>query len=515
MAEKSKPPNKPKSSHPTASANGFVQRLIKGTAKSHRQVATEHIEAAFAPGEEIPSPPTAHKPVRIACMITHGMGQQVPFETAATTAAAFVRGRKPKTIQANRVALVSGGELVARMELCYEETSSEPETHVHIYEAYWAPLTEGKITYKAIASFLLTTGAEGIKTTIRNNFDRWIFGALRKLPIKRHTLVYLLITMAVVLILIGLIAVSPLALNYLWTTVKGYASLGPRTALGHILGDLWHHPWVVISLLALFWIGSKLRLILVQYLGDVIIYVSSHKVSGYEETRTAIQKIAIDLGKQIVSATDPISPIYEAGAHTVKAKPTFVYDGILFAGHSLGSVITYDLINALITWDADGCGGRHDLTHRITRFLTFGSPLDKTAFLFRTQTSKQTEPFRELMAGNMQAMILSYKLRPFPWINLHSHLDPVSGELAYYDLPEPAPIPAGATRVKNIIDTSAWLPVYAHTQYWNSTLLSEHLLEGVGLRMHDEAPAKRSSIMKTPGREKVRRAKRTAAKDAS
>jgi hypothetical protein len=306
MAEIPDPPKESHDGHPAAGADAFVRRPLQGTGQSHQQVTGEPAEAAFISYEETPPSPPAQKPLRIACMVTHGMGQQVPFETASATAAAFVRGRKPKTTQANRVTLVSGGELVSRMELCYEATEFEPETHVHIYEAYWAPLTEGKITYKAIASFLVDTGVKGMRTALRNHFDRWIFGKLRELPIKRHTLLYLFVTMFLILIIIGIIAVSPLAFHYLWTTVQGYASLDPGTALTHIYSDLKVHPLVLASILVAFLFAKSLRRILVQYLGDIIIYVSSHKVSGYEETRTAIQKIAIDLRKQIVSATAPL-----------------------------------------------------------------------------------------------------------------------------------------------------------------------------------------------------------------
>jgi hypothetical protein len=120
---------------------------------------------------------------------------------------------------------------------------------------------------------------------------------------------------------------------------------------------------------------------------------------------------------------------------------------------------------------------------RTTRLITFGSPLDKTAFLFRTQISPDHH-YREALAGLQQPLIMTYAVRPstFKWINLYSPADIISGSLAYYDCqPDEAQNPACAGRnaVDNHLDPSAWFPLYAHTQYWGGQLLARTLVEAL------------------------------------
>ncbi|MDQ2926366.1 MAG: hypothetical protein M3R43_12555, partial [Acidobacteriota bacterium] len=219
-----------------------------------------------------------------------------------------------------------------------------------------------------------------------------------------------------------------------------------------------------------------LNLFVIEYLGDVAIYVSSYKVSAFEDIRNAIQKIVITLGQQIFQAKDPKT-----------GEP--LYDGVIFVGHSLGSVITYDLINALIVWDTHGCDGEHNVVGRIHRFITFGSPLDKTAFLFRNQPS-QDQHYREAMAGLMQAMVLDYALRPFPWVNLYSHRDIVSGILEYYDTPHDLrPQLPGYNHVDNRKDPAARTWILAHVQYWEGQEISAQLLAGLAPPRNPANPA--------------------------
>jgi hypothetical protein len=496
-----------------AGAESFITRLKQGAKRSHEQAGetpslqrdnndppqdSDEYEKSFNPhvidwltSESAVVPHMASAKVRtVACMITHGMGEQVPFETIAAAASAFVRGRVPASPpQANRVALVPDGDLVSRMELCYAATEETPETHVHIYEGYWAPLTEGRITYKSIISFLFSTGLAGLRVARRKRFNRWIFGNLYELPIKLGTEPLLLGILVALLLLSGLVVFASFEVDHVWTVIKGFANLGFAQGFHALFARAGSHPWKCASLLLvipLAWIAYQIHWFLVEYVGDVVIYVASYKVSVYEEVRDAIQKTVLDLGKQIVACTNPLSPLCGPVAkekHGGPSAPPFVYDGIFFAGHSLGSVITFDLINALIVWDTDGCGGRHDLINRITRLLTFGSPLDKTAFLFRTQVSTEQHHFRELMAGNIQPLTLDYELRPFPWINLYSHKDPVSGCLQYYDLPPGMSLPALAARVDNRIDPAGTKFGEAHVQYWDGMMLSEQLLHGVGLTL--------------------------------
>lgn len=103
--------------------------------------------------------------------------------------------------------------------------------------------------------------------------------------------------------------------------------------------------------------------------------------------------------------------------------------------------------------------------NRTKLLLTFGSPLDKTAFLFRTNISNDFET-REALATSMQPIIQSYFYRPKKWINVSSYFDIVSGKLDYYDWP--AKGNTQAAKIENQIDWKAWKPIFAHNQYWKT-----------------------------------------------
>lgn len=108
--------------------------------------------------------------------------------------------------------------------------------------------------------------------------------------------------------------------------------------------------------------------------------------------------------------------------------------------------------------------------------LTFGSPLDKTAFIFRTQARKDQEWIREQLAASVQPIIVSYELyRPpgFAWINIWSKMDIIGSELNYYD--DPALPPNVPPCVQNIVYAEASIPIYAPVQYWNDALLRRQL----------------------------------------
>jgi hypothetical protein len=448
--------------------------------------------AIYSPGREVTQREPLHEGERgliarpaapdrnVACMVTHGMGQQVPFQTVAQIAEAV--GARA-SFQPNRVQLSKDADLISRLETSYRG-DDEVQTNVHLYEGYWAPLTEGKISFWETIKFLYSGGVAGVATCLRRirgeKFDRWMFGEVQELPIKPGTLVYLLALVIVVSITVLLYTEFLHILSKAPSLFKSHPSWPLTLARYHLSGmkGTWHALWAwagdwvllawhnVLSLLLLLLAvlyTYGLSYFIVEYAGDVAIYVSSYKVSKYEETRTVIQKSVFTVGQQIYEKTRDL-----AG--------TPFYDEVVLVGHSLGSVITYDLLNQLIVWDQKEHAGRHRVVDRTTRLITFGSPLDKTAFLFRTQISPDHH-YREALAGLQQPLIMTYAVRPstFKWINLYSPADIISGELAYYDCQSDVAgnhACADPNVVENHRDPSAWMPLYAHMQYWNGQMLA-------------------------------------------
>lgn len=387
---------------------------------------------------------------RVAVVVVHGMGQQVPYETLGLLAESLVGPEGQAGLAIDRVKLTDAGAPLSRVEVTLGRTQ------VHIYEGYWAPLTAGKVGVRDTVGFLVAGLLRGVSSRLLGGgFKRWMFDKVQELPIKRGTVLSLLIAFAT-LVVLALPAIWALGQ---WTTIQQMGFLAYVKA----------HSLVFLGAVALLGLYAwVLWFVLVEYVGDVALYVSAHTVSRFEETRTAIQQAVLTVLRQV----------YLAEHHGRRD-----YDRIVLVGHSLGTVVAYDALNASIAWDRDEQGGAHRVVERTRRFITFGSPLDKTAFLFRTQISGE-HYLREALAALRQPLILSYaKFRPreFRWVNIYSRADVVSGPLTYYDEPltpgtKPDP---HRNPVVNVVDYQAWIPFYAHVQYWNNTRLREELREAI------------------------------------
>jgi hypothetical protein len=135
--------------------------------------------------------------------------------------------------------------------------------------------------------------------------------------------------------------------------------------LGSILASpKWVWPFLIV-------LAQQVRTLLVEYVGDVAIYITPNKLDRFDRVRNEIKQTALNVASAIFLACDP-------------EKKDFLYDQIAVVGHSLGSVIAYDTLNQLML--NDWLSNNHlGIANRTNCLLTFGSPLDKTAFLFTIQ----------------------------------------------------------------------------------------------------------------------------------
>jgi hypothetical protein len=250
-------------------------------------------------------------------------------------------------------------------------------------------------------------------------------------------------------------------LNLLAIVVPLLLCFGPRFAavlpvyLSFIQSSLWVFPFLIL-------LSAKVREIMVQYVGDVAIYVRPNKLDRFDEVRSEIKEAA----RSVVSA---IFTAY-AGPNSDQ----FLYDRVALVGHSLGSVIAYDTLNRLMLDDWLSGNALH-VAERVKTMITFGSPLNKTAFFFTIQ-AKDSLHIRERLASTVQPLIMSYpKFRKLAWINVYSPNDIVSGRLQFYDLPGFQVFPA----VTNIPDPDAFVPLVAHVSYWNNSIVWQQLLQQI------------------------------------
>jgi hypothetical protein len=378
-----------------------------------------------------------------AVLVFHGMGQQVKFETISTVAGAIQdEARQQGGVPKDLVVHLSRVEdrFVARAEVAWQDAQGGSH-EVHVYEAYWAPLTEGRVTYWDTLTFLFQAGWNGLVYSWPfgpRTFHRWMFGGPQKLPIGAATFPGLLAVLAVLLMQFGVIVwVSVRLAQLLFAVISAQAM--PQMA-----GGEW--PMLGIAAIAAF----VLYRLMVQYVGDVAAYVSPYKSSKFDELRKRIQQVGWDAGKLIYGLN---------------------YSRILMVGHSLGSVLAYDTLNALINFEQTGPS--KPVLARTPALITFGSPLDKTAFIFRVQ---REDWIREQMAAAMQPLIVDYdKYRPdsFTWVNIWSRQDVVSGALDYYDRPDVDE--SDPRHAQNVKDPDANIPLRAHVQYWNNPTLRKLL----------------------------------------
>ena len=486
-----------------------------------------------------------------AILAWHGMGQQLPFETVELVARTLAK-REGQRHNGNEpvvtVRLASlGTQTLWRAEL--DVRGANGRSHrVHVYEAYWAPYTAGKITLRETIGFMVDAGWRCMRDYIRQprEFERYLFGEWVTFKLKtRVVLEYLLMFAALAaLIVVNFAMTTVIPVKLLTgpgsaTSWPSYALLKDLTvdlgwlaltlgALGlallmaykseevnrleartstprrsvrliiqaliatsvtvtvlvgilvsvHLIVDIlsdgagsqspgWPYrvifgqkwpTWGIGHLIGTFvvWavaLGASVivRWFLLEFVGDVAIYVSSHKLDRFHETRQAIKETSLATAKAI----------YDVGG----------YDRHILIGHSLGSVIAYDTLNRLIIEDQLS-GGSASVTRR-TRLFTIGSILDTTAFLFRLQS--KSSDVREALAGVMQPLISDPASRP-TWINIYSPEDGFGGAIEYYDVPNQ---PAPPLRVDNRVDSGAWIPVIAHGQYWTDRLLLDELVKAI------------------------------------
>ncbi|HEX8252272.1 MAG TPA: hypothetical protein VF846_03910 [Thermoanaerobaculia bacterium] len=208
--------------------------------------------------------------------------------------------------------------------------------------------------------------------------------------------------------------------------------------------------WAVIWM-GLAFVSAHARKFLVQYVGDVAAYVGGTSLDRFDTIRERI--------KDCTSRT--ANAIYRA-----EENGAFAYRNVAIVGHSLGSVAAYDCLNRMLNEDAHAKGALR-VAERTTGLVTFGSPLDKTAFLFETNVATRTAA-RAALAATVQPMIAHPQTLSIPWTNIYSPWDIISGDLNFYGRAESVP---PKNRVENLVDYDAVAPLGAHTEYWDNDLV--------------------------------------------
>ncbi len=230
-----------------------------------------------------------------------------------------------------------------------------------------------------------------------------------------------------------------------------------------IIGAFLKTPGIVWSV-ALILLGVALRWFLVYYIGDIILYVTTDPKSPHYETRCTIRDTCSDTLRTLLKKD---------------------YDVVYLLGHSLGSVIAYDALDELAKDIRLETKGNRDLTEKAVKklgidklkgLLTFGSPLDKVFYFFRTDVSDEQAVRSQLLSyvyssrkRKSQRDYGSYKFEAYEsyfqnlyWLNLYSSMDIISGHLDFYNVDKQHAM-------------GFWNPFLAHGEYWQSLDFYKHV----------------------------------------
>jgi hypothetical protein len=211
-------------------------------------------------------------------------------------------------------------------------------------------------------------------------------------------------------------------------------------------------PWgqTLVWLLAI-GVSAVARRFLVAYVGDVAAYIQPQELDRFNRLRERVKECVWKSALAVFVSSER-------------------YDEVVIVGHSLGSAIAYDTLNRL--YREEQLGAVPDVQARSTLFVTFGSPLDKIAFLFSLQGSNREG--LDALAASAQPLIAFPSIRP-RWVNIYSNWDIISGRLDFYDKK-----PVGSRHVENLSDPDACVWLAAHTEYWDGRLvfdtIHEHLV---------------------------------------
>jgi hypothetical protein len=194
-----------------------------------------------------------------------------------------------------------------------------------------------------------------------------------------------------------------------------------------------------------------------NFAGDLVRYLDLDPRSERFDTRQKIQNGALEAIYGLIK----------------DSKSNDQYKNYIVAGHSLGSVISYDALNMVIS-ETNAGRIKESEAEKITGLVTFGSPLDKIALFFREHINKGKDVQRQVLA-NLHGFrsisfaddspaisvepALKFRLEKTHWMNFYHHNDLVSGKLDLYDLKDD----------DNIRITDDTIPISAaHGCYWGA-----------------------------------------------
>src|SRR3989454_6833347 len=107
--------------------------------------------------------PARSRPARTAILVIHGIGEQNPYETLDSFARGLVQyfaSSRPSAKVSLEPERINHGDWTEAAVHVDGVNPADPRDalHLSLFEFYWAPYTEGKVTYRGVLSWLAQIG---------------------------------------------------------------------------------------------------------------------------------------------------------------------------------------------------------------------------------------------------------------------------------------------------------------------------------------------------------------------
>jgi len=260
-----------------------------------------------------------------------------------------------------------------------------------------------------------------------------------------------------------------------WWTLWQQARLLLRA---RTLAWLLYLPLQVVGTATLLYLWLRRRAVITGYLNDVRLYLDprgavEHAIVQQIDARVERAFLCM-IGLDMDFRPLPRCRWVEAGGEA------FNFDRVVWVAHSLGTVISYNVLSDLFQkgakieegTDVEQKEGVRQFRKKLTRFVTMGSPLDKVAYLFGDKSLRPwpvkgrrglVESGERITEGDDDPHKTEW------WINFYHVLDPVSGSLQN-------PTICGEEPPSNIHIRNGFLPGIAHLAYWTDTTALRFIL---------------------------------------
>lgn len=384
---------------------------------------------------------------RTAILVIHGIGEQLPFATLDQFAQGFVRYMTPAgaseeeawpyrlTQQATYADNDRGCEFCLRLT-----HPDSPDGYLDLHEYYWAFQTENQTSPSEISDWLSDALESFNKhytegTELQNRYEARNRGRkMSKLAWLRW-------------------GVWAWRVGQVGNAVVSWLPSGVLRALRRAAETVF--PAKLVT----------------DYVGDVVVYTTTDRKSRFYGIRDRILKEAQTKLRALLNEDQ--------------------YEQVVVVGHSLGTVIGYDVLNKLDLAANFPQKENQALKGQLTKlkaFFTFGSPLDKVYFFLREQ-AETNQYIRRQLIDNLRlfrkqpSIVANHVLvatgpvfvsalgkHALPWLNYYHDNDDISGHLDFYEGVQ-------NIHVKHYDEPEDNKWYRAHSGYWTYAPLYHKVLE--------------------------------------